>query len=88
MSDEEISVADFKRQCKDNDSNIVSNWDKEKFGVVCKKCGSDDCDVTLSTKKDSIGCCETCYSEWYESHLLIKCHACGHAMNIKKECDD
>ena len=50
---------------------------EELFGCVCKKCGSDD--VEISPYNDT-GCADS--GCWGEAGVIIKCRSCGNAIKI------
>ena len=79
-----MSVDNFIEQCKKDDFNIVSKWDKTKFGVFCMKCLSNDVVVMFREEEGRMGSEYTGYMRGFmhDNGLITKCKNCGNAMII------
>lgn len=84
MENEKISLEEFKKQCEEDDYNIVESWDVEHFKVVCAKCGSKDVLILFREESGQMGSEYTGYMRGYnhDNGLIVKCKGCGNAMSI------
>jgi formate dehydrogenase maturation protein FdhE len=81
MADETLD--EFKEETKNE--HVVRNWDFNEFGIECKFCNSKNISVSGRMWKEHMGYCSTCYSEWTEGEVMIKCNSCGRVMKLKLE---
>jgi hypothetical protein len=51
--EEKITLKQFKEMCEREDYNVVTEWDKEHFKVICKKCKSNN--VLIFFREESGG---------------------------------
>jgi hypothetical protein len=81
---EKMSLEEFKRKCEKEDYNVVEEWDKEHFKIVCSKCGSDNTIFFFRTESGRMGSEYTGYMRGFnhDEGAIIKCIDCGNAMNI------
>ena len=84
MEEEKMSVEDFKKKCEEEDFNVVSEWDKEHFKVVCSKCNSDDTLIFFREESGRMGSEYTGYMRAFncDNGMIVKCKKCGNAMSI------
>jgi hypothetical protein len=81
MEDNKMSLEDFKKYCYDNDYNIVSEWDFERFIPKCCKCNSTHIQIGHKNKSMGRGDITGPYTR-EDAGLLVKCIDCGQAMTI------
>ena len=82
--EEEMSLEEFKQMCEEENFNVVKEWSKEHFKVICSKCNSDD---TLVFFREESGCMGSKYTGYMrafnnDNGMIVKCKKCGNAMNI------
>jgi len=84
-AEKEMTLEEFKRKCEEEDYNIVKEWDKEHFKVVCSKCNSEDTLVFFRGEEGQMGSKYTGYMRAFhcENGIIVKCKNCGNAMNIE-----
>ena len=82
---EEMSIEDFKKECEEEDFNVVSEWDIKHFKIVCSKCNSDDVLVFFREESGRMGSKYTGYMRAFnnDNGMIVKCKKCGNAMNIR-----
>lgn len=81
---EKMSLKDFKRKCEEEDYNVVDEWSKEHFRVVCSKCESEDVLILFREESGRMGSEYTGYMRGFnnDNGMIVKCKSCGNAMNI------
>jgi len=80
---ENMTLEEFKIFCEDNSDNLKKSWDFNLFGIVCKKCKSNNV-VHVDTREFNAGSsCPTCgYDSYTTGIIIIKCLNCGNALQI------
>ena len=88
MGKKEMSLDEFKRMCEKEDFNVVSEWSREHFQVVCSKCKSDDTLIFFREESGSMGSEYTGYMRAFnnDNGMIVKCKSCGNAMNLELHC--
>ena len=79
-----MTVEQFKRECEDNDFNVVDKWDYDHFIVCCSKCRSKEVLIMFREESGEMGSKYTGYMRAFncDNGMIVKCKSCGNAMNI------
>jgi len=82
---EEMSYEDFVKKCEEDDYNIVKDWDKGHFKVICSKCNSEDVEVFFREESGRMGSEYTGYMRAFnwDNGMIVKCKKCGNGMGME-----
>ena len=81
---EEMSLEDFKKKCEEEDFNVVNEWSKEHFKILCSKCNSEEVLIFFREEYGRMGSEYTGYMRAFnhDNGMIIKCKKCGNGLNV------
>ena len=83
--DNKISYKEFINICEKEDYNIVDEWDKDHFKIICNKCHSENVIVFFREESGQMGSEYTGYMRAlnWDNGIIVKCKDCGNAMSFE-----
>ena len=82
---ESMELSEFIKKCEEEDYNIVEDWSKEHFKIVCVKCSSENVIFFFREESGRQGSEYTGYMHAFnwDNGIVVKCKNCGNAMYME-----